>query len=408
MSLPAIEGGRPVRERPLIFKPYPFPGEVLERIREVLDSGILVSTFGKWVRTFERALGEYLGVAHVVATSSGTTALHVALKSLGVGPGDEVITTPFTFLSTASTILHSNAVPVFADIDRETLNIDPISVENRITDKTKALVVVHLAGLPADMDSLMKIAEEHGLFVVEDVAQALGAEYRGRKVGSIAHVSAFSFYATKNITTGEGGAVATNDEDIARSARLLVSHGETRKYFYEVLGYNYRMTEIQGVLGYYQLLAIEESMAKREKFVKVLTEELAGMDQDLVKLPRVPKEVRHSWHLYQMLLSVEKLRKPRDFIVEALRAEGINSVFVAYPYPLYLTDLFQKQVGHGRGCPWSCYFYGGSVSYRRELCPNAEWASERVVSLLVSPTYTESDAVDVANAIKKVLRYYSR
>lgn len=402
----AVEGGRPIRNSPIVARPVIYSDEVLNAIGEVLKSGVLTAPHGKWVKALEREMATYLGVKYVYAVANGTVALHVALKALGVGPGDEVITTPFTFAASATAVLHANAVPVFADINRETLNIDPSSVEEKVTDKTKAVVVVHLAGMPAEMDEIKKVAERHNLKIVEDVAQALGAEYRGRKTGTMGHISTFSFYATKHITSGEGGAVATDIAAYGERARLIRSHGEVAKYNYEMLGYNYRMGEIQGVLAYYQLKQLQEFQRKREAYVKTLLEELAPLEGDLIAVPKPRPYMKHSWHLVQILLNIEKLKKPRDYIVDALRAEGIGNVFVAYPTPLYKTPLFQRQEGHGRGCPWSCPFYGKKVRY--DSLPNAEWAAERVVSLLVMPNLSEQDAVDTAAAFKKVLQNLKR
>ncbi|AAL63911.1 DegT/DnrJ/EryC1/StrS family aminotransferase [Pyrobaculum aerophilum] len=402
----AIEGGKPVRETPIVARPAVYSEEVLQAIAEVLKSGVLTAQHGKWVKAFEAELASYLGVRYAAAVSNGTTALHTALKAIGVGPGDEVITTPFTFAASATAVLHANAVPVFADIDRETLNLDPASVEERITDKTKAVVVVHLAGMPAEMDQFMKLAERYGVKIIEDAAQALGAEYRGRRAGSIGHVSAFSFYATKHITSGEGGAVATDIAAYAERAKLIRAHGEVGKYSYELLGYNYRMTEIQGVLAYYQLKQLPEMERRREAYVKALLEELAPLEGDLITVPRPRPYMKHAWHLVQILLAVEKLKKPRDYVVEALRAEGVGNAFVAYPVPLYKTPLFQRQEGHGLGCPWTCPYYKRRVEYKP--LPNAEWAAERVVSLLVMPNLTEQDALDTAAAFKKVLSHLRR
>ncbi|MEZ0248468.1 MAG: DegT/DnrJ/EryC1/StrS family aminotransferase [Thermoproteus sp.] len=403
----AIYGGKPVREKPIVARPVVYSPELLREIEEVLKSGALVSTHGKWVKAFEAELAAFLDVKYAYAVTSGTTALHTALKAVGVGPGDEVITTPFTFAASATAVLHANAVPIFADIDRETLNLDPASVEEKITDRTKAVLVVHLAGYPAEMDAFMKLAERHGLYVIEDVAQALGAEYRGRKAGSLGHISAFSFYATKHITGGEGGAVATNVAAYAERARLIRAHGETDKYWYELLGYNYRMTELQGLLLYYELKKFEELQKAREEYVKALLDGLAPLEgEGLLSVVRPRPHVRHSWHLVQTLLSTERLSKPRDFVVEALRREGIGNVSVAYPVPLYRTPLFQKMEGHGRGCPWACPLYGKKVQY--SPLPNAEWAAERVVSLLVLPNLTVEDAVDTAKAFIKVLHELRR
>lgn len=406
-DLPAIEGGRPVRhgKAPLRYRPW-INDDDINLVIEVLRSGQLSAIGGKWNTALEQELSKYLGVKHAIAVSNGTVALHVALKALGVGPGDEVVTTPFTFAASATAILHANAIPVFADIDRETLNISPAYIEEVITDRTKAIVVVHLAGYPAEMDEIMKIARERGLYVIEDTAQALGAMYRGKFAGSIGDVGTFSFYPTKTITTGEGGAVVTNNDEVARIARLLRSHGETAKYYYELLGYNYRMTEFQAALGYSQLRRIEEIIKRKEAFAKVLMEELEDIENDLIWFPRPKPYIRHAWHLFQVLLNLERIRVSRDKIVDALRAEGIEAVTVAYPIPLHKEPIILNMAGHGRGCPWSCPYYGRSIKYKP--LPNAEWAAERVVSILIGPLYTEEDAADTAKAIKRVLNYYRR
>ncbi|MGC8606233.1 MAG: DegT/DnrJ/EryC1/StrS family aminotransferase [Vulcanisaeta sp.] len=404
-DLPAIEGGKPTRLTPLRFKPW-ITDEDINLVIDVLRSGQLSAIGGKWNTLLEQELTKYLGTKYAVTVSNGTAALHVALKAIGIGPGDEVITTPFTFAASATTILHSNAIPTFADIDRETLNIDPASIEKAITDRTKAIVVVHIAGYPAEMDEIMKIARERGLYVIEDTAQALGAIYRGKMVGSIGHVGTLSFYPTKTITTGEGGAVVTSDDEIASKARLIRSHGETGKYYYELLGYNYRMTEFQAALGYSQLRRIEEIIKHKENFAKVLMEELQDIENDIIQFPRPRPYIRHAWHLFQVLLSLERLRANRDRIVEALRAEGIEATTVAYPIPLHKEPVIINMMGHGKGCPWTCPFYGRKVTYNP--LPNAEWAAERVVTILIGPLYTAEDAVDTARAIKRVLNYYRK
>ncbi|BDR92915.1 DegT/DnrJ/EryC1/StrS family aminotransferase [Vulcanisaeta souniana] len=404
-ELPAIEGGKPIRPNPLRYKPW-ITDDDIKLVIDVLKSGQLSAIGGRWNTALEQELTKYLSTRHAITVSNGTTALHVALKAVGVGPGDEVITTPFTFAASATTILHSNAIPVFADINKETLNIDPASIEEAITDRTKAIVVVHLAGYPAEMNDIMKIAQERGLYVIEDTAQALGAAYRGKMAGSIGHVGTLSFYPTKTITTGEGGAVVTNDDEIARSAKLLRNHGETGKYYYELIGYNYRMTEFQAALGYSQLMRIEEIIRHKETFAKVLMEEIQDVENDLIQFPRPKPYIRHAWHLFQLLLNLEKLRVSRDRVVDALRAEGIEASTVAYPIPLHKEPIIMNMANHGKGCPWSCPYYGKKVSYGP--LPNAEWAAERVVTILLGPLYTTEDAVDTAKAIKRVLNYYRR
>ncbi len=404
MELPAIEGGKPVREKPLEAWPR-FTEEEKRLVLEVLESGRLSSLVGSKVREFERRFANYIGVKYAVATMNGTTALHAAIAALGIGPGDEVITTAFSFIASATAILHHNAIPVFADIDLETLNIDPRSVEERITDRTRAILVVHLAGHPAEMDEIMRIAREHGLYVIEDCAQAIGSEYRGVKVGGIGDVAAFSFYQTKNITTGEGGMVTTNNREVYERARLAIHHGEVARYLHEVLGWNYRMTEMQAALGIGQLMRIEELNRRRAEIAKIYTEEFEDVDALIV--PRPKPYVKHTWHIYQLLLRLEKLKVDRDFFVKALRTENVLAL-VSYPRAIYENPLFQNLAGYGRGCPWTCPFYGRKIEYRKGLCPNAEYAARRVVTLPTFPWLSDDEVMDIVKAVKKLAVYYSK
>ncbi len=399
---PAIEGGKPIRGKPISAFPK-FTEDEINAVIEVLKSGRLTMLVGDITKRFENEFARIHGVKHAIAVANGTVALHVALRAAGIGPGDEVITTPFTFVASASTILHQNAIPVFADIDRETFNIDPISIEERITDKTRAIVVVHLCGHPAEMDEIMKIAEEHDLIVIEDCAQAIGAEYKGRIVGSMGKINAFSFYLSKNITTGEGGMVLTNDDELAEKARLIRHHGEPKWYTYVLLGYNYRMTEIQAALGLAQLKRLDELNRRRREIAKIYTDELE--DLDALQLPVERKHVKHAWHIYNALIDLDKVRKNRDEIVKAIKAENVW-ISVCYPTVLYLEPLFQEKMGHGKGCPWNCPLYGRNIKYEKGLCPNAEWVSERVITLPTQPALKDDDAIDIARAVKKVIKYY--
>ncbi|MEM3783361.1 MAG: DegT/DnrJ/EryC1/StrS family aminotransferase, partial [Thermofilum sp.] len=346
MELPAIEGGKPVRPS---FKEY-FPkltDEEKQLVLDVLDSGRLVSSIGKYVKLFEEEFARYLGVRHAVATINGTASLHTAVASLNIGPGDEVITTPFSFIATATSILHNNAVPVFADIEKDSLNLDPATIEEKITPRTKAILVVHLAGYPAEMDEILKIAREHNLYVIEDCAQAIGSEYRGRKVGTFGDINAFSFYQTKNMTTGEGGMVTTDKEELYRYAKMFVDQGQESKYYHTILGWNYRMTELQAALGLGQLRRIGELNAAREKIAQIYMDELSSLNGDLLKLPVLKPYVKHTWHIFQVLLNLDKLRVNRDRIIEALKAENVL-VQVVYPRVIYENPLFQRLTGYGK------------------------------------------------------------
>ena len=405
METPAIEGGPPVRGEPMSFWPS-FTDEEKRLVLSVLESGRLVSSFGEYTRRFEEEFARYVGAGYAVAVSNGTAALHTALASLGVGAGDEVITTPFSFVATATSILHANAVPVFGDIELDTLNLDPGTIEDKITPRTKAILVVHLAGHPAEMDPILRIAREHGLAVIEDAAQAVGSEYRGRKAGSLGDAAAFSFYQSKNMTTGEGGMVTTSRRDVYEAARLFINHGQRERYLHEILGWNYRMTEMQAALGLGQLHRIGELNAARERIARVYLEELSDLDGDLLRLPRPRRHVKTNWHIFQVLLELEKLRVNRDYVVKALRAENVLAL-VSYPRVIYENPLFRKLEGYGHGCPWRCPLQAGR-SYPPGTSPRAEYAARRVVTLPTLAGMREEDAVDIAKALRKVLVYYRR
>jgi len=237
-----------------IAKPN-FGKEEEAAVKEVLESGILAS--GPKTKAFEKEYAEYIDVEHAVALTNGTVALDVALKALRIGSGDEVITSAFSFVASGNCILFQNAKPVFADIDPKTFNIDPSDVAEKITAKTKALIPIHMFGQPANMDALKEIAEDKGIVLVEDAAQAHGAEYKGQKAGSIGNMGCFSFYATKNMTAGEGGMITTNNPKLADKARLLINHGQSRKYHHDTLGYNYRTTELCAAIGSVQLRKLD-------------------------------------------------------------------------------------------------------------------------------------------------------
>jgi len=331
-------------------------GEEIEGIRAVLDSGILAQ--GEAVAEFEEKFAEYVGASHGVATNSGTSALHTSLAALGVNEGDEVITTPFTFIATATSILMQRARPVFCDIDPETYNIDPDQIQEAITKRTKAIIAVHLYGLPCDMKPIMEIAQDNGLKVVEDACQAHGAEYQGKKVGSIGDVGVFSFYPTKNMTTGEGGMITTSDPQVAEKAGMIRNHGQSQRYVHEIMGYNYRMTNIAAAIGLSQLNMLDQFNAKRR-------ENAGYYDKNLkVKTPFVPKGMKHVYHQYT--IEVEG----REEFLKHLERHGVG-YGVHYPIPVHKQPLLRD--------------------YNDIALPNTENASMRVVSIPVHPGLAEEE-----------------
>ncbi|HDI02675.1 MAG TPA: DegT/DnrJ/EryC1/StrS family aminotransferase [Candidatus Aenigmarchaeota archaeon] len=345
--------------------------EEKKAVMEVLESGMLVQ--GPRVKELEEKFAEYIGTKYAVATSSGTSALHLALLALGIGPGDEVITTPFSFIATANSILFCGAKPVFVDIDPKTFNIDPNKIEEKITNKTKAILPVHLYGHPAEMKPILEIAREHGLKVLEDCAQAHGAEYRGKRVGSFGDCAAFSFYATKNMITGEGGMITTNDEEIAEKIRKLRNHGQSKTYEHETLGFNLRMTDIQAAIGLVQLKKLDKLNAKRAENAEFLTSEL----KDLVQTPYVSPGVKHVFHQYTIKVN------NRDSLLKKLNDSGIGAR-VYYPKPIHKQPLYQK------------------MGYRDSL-PVAEKVSSMVISLPIHPALTEDDLNLIVDTIKSGL-----
>ena len=357
----------------------PIIGEEEERrILEVLRSGWLAH--GPVVEEFERRFAKYIGVDHALAVVNGTVALDLALKALGIGPGDEVIVPSFTFIATANAVLMQGARPVFADIELETYNIDPDDVVNKITSRTRAIIAVHLYGHPANMDVLSEIAEDHHLYLVEDAAQAHGAAIRGRRVGGIGDIAAFSFYATKNLTTGEGGMVTTNSPALAYRVSMLRNHGQEGKYNHVTLGGNYRMTSIQAAMGLAQLEKLDRLNEARRRNAERLTQGLSRIRG--IKTPTVKPGYTHVWHQYVVWVG-EEYPLTRDQLREKLNEKGVETA-VHYPRPVHLQPLYR------------------SLGYPPDICPNSVEASRHVLSLPVHPGLTESDVDTIVNAVIEV------
>ena len=292
-------------------------------VMSVLDSGILAQ--GPRTAEFEAKFAQMCGVKHAIAVSSGTTALHVALLAHDIGPGDEVITTPFTFIATANAVLFTGAKPVFVDIDEETFNIDPDLIEAAITPQTRAILPVHLYGQVCDMDRIQAIAHKHNLIIVEDACQAVMACYKGKHAGSFG-TGTFSFYATKNLATGEGGMITTNDDHIAEMCRIIRQHGMKRRYYHDFLGYNFRITDIQSAIGIVQLEKIAAITAKRQDNAAYLSEHITT-----VITPQTQAGYDHAWHQYTVRV---KNGMGRDEAVEKLKENGIGTG-IYYPVPIH-------------------------------------------------------------------------
>jgi dTDP-4-amino-4,6-dideoxygalactose transaminase len=364
-------------------------------VQEVVDclrSG-WIST-GPRVGKFEEMFREYLGSRHARALASCTAGLHLSMLVSGVKSGDEVITTPMTFVSTANVITHVGAVPVFADVDRRTMNIDPAEVRKRLSSRTRALIPVHLAGRPCDMDPLMAIARERNLIVIEDAAHAIEAAYHGRKIGTIGDLACFSFYVTKNIVTGEGGMVTTERDDWAEQIEMYGLHGLNkgawRRYsdegfkHYQVVypGYKYNMTDMQAALGLHQLPRIERYLKRREE----IWARYDAAFRDLPVITPAPPApgTKHARHLYTLLLDIDRIGRGRDEIQQALHRENIGTGihFIA----AHLHQYYRERFG-----------------YRRGDFPNSEYISDRTISLPLSAKLTDEDIADVIAAVRKVL-----
>jgi len=352
--------------------------EEINAVVEVLKSGMLAS--GKEVEAFEKEFAEYLGAKHGIAVCNGTAALDVALKALKIKPGDEVITTPFTFIASANCILFQGAKPVFADINPKTFNLDPNDVLGKINNKTRAILVVHLYGQPAEMKAFKEIAEDYKLYLVEDCAQAHGAEFEDQKVGTFGDIATFSFYPTKNMTTGEGGIIVTNNDELARRADLIRNHGQTKKYYHEELGYNLRMTNIAAAIGRVQLKKLDEWNAKRIENAKLLTERISKIKG--LTPPYVDPRVKHVFHQYVIRVE-EEFPLSRDELAEKLREKGIGTG-IHYPMPIHWQPLYQK------------------LSYPKDICPNAIEASKKVLSLPVHPAVSREDITYIIQTLKEI------
>ena len=387
----AIHGGPPVRQALLPYGRQTLTETDVAAATEVLRSDWL--TTGPKVAEFEEAIADYVDARHAVSFSSGTAALHAAVLAAGLKPGDEAITTPLTFCATANAVLYGGGTPVFADVRDETLTFDPEEVERRITPRTKALLPVDYAGHPADLDALLALADRHELIVIEDAAHALGAKYRSRMVGSISHMSVFSFHAVKHLTTGEGGMVTTNNGEFAQRLREVRNHGidsDARarqadgQWHYEMttLGFNYRLTDIACALGLAQLPRLPANLARRRAIAARYEKALATVSS--LALPIVAADVTSAWHLYPVRVDASM---DRAEVFDALRAEGLG-VNVHY-IPVHLHPYYRSRFG-----------------YRGGEFPIAETAYGRLISLPMFHGMTDEDVDDVILAVEKVMNYF--
>jgi perosamine synthetase len=356
--------------------------EEMRAVAEVLRSGILTSKSGAGpnVMKFENAFSQFVGTKYAVAVNSGTAALHAALLAADIGLGDEVIVPSFTFVATAEVVALAEAKPVFIDIDPQTYCLDTADVEASITSRTKAIIPVHLYGLPTNMDSLMEVARKHNLVVIEDAAQAHGAKQGVNFTGNLGDMGCFSFYGGKNMMTGEGGMITTNSRAFFDALRAIRNHGESREYESVMLGHNYRMPEIEAAIGLVQLSKLPKFLEARRNNAKILLDMLD--DVDGLQLPIVPSGYEHSWYVFTVRLLGANASK-RNNVLDKIRGRHVDAR-VYYPKPIHLFPYYQKRFG----------------SFR---LPKSETAARQVFSLPVHPGLNEKDLERVANAVKAAL-----
>ena len=348
--------------------------EIKEAIQEILETTRFIG--GPPVADFEIDFAEYVGAKHCVGTSSGTSALHLALVTAGIGPGDEVITVPDTFVATAEAISHTGADIRFVDVDPETYNMDPSKLEAAITPKTRLILPVHLYGQPADMDPILEIAEKHGLQVVGDAAQAHGAHYRGKKIGSLGRVVCYSFYPGKNLGAyGDGGALVTDDDDLAERARQLLDHGRSDKYNHEVIGFNYRLDSIQAAILHVKLKHLEEWLESRRRVAATYRRVLADLP---LTLPVEVEDVRHVYHLFVIL------SRERDRLREFLASKGI-AAGIHYPISVHLLKAYSH------------------LGIQPGAFPVAERVAAEGLSLPMFPELTDGQIEEIGAALTEAL-----
>jgi len=350
--------------------------EEIQAVTAVLKSGMIAQ--GPKVAELEEKFAKFIGVKYAIATSSGTTALHVALLSHGIGPGDEVITSPFTFIASANSILYTGARPVFVDIDEETFNINPDNIENKINKKTKAIMPIHLYGSACRMSEIMAIAKKHKLIVIEDACQSHGAEWRNKKVGSFG-TGTFSLYPTKNMTTGEGGMITTNNKEIYERSCLLRAHGSKIKYYHDILGYNFRMTDINAAIGVEQLKKLPKLNKIRQKNAEHLSKNLSGIAG--LFTPYIDKNVTHVFHQYTIRITAE-FGLSRDEVNKKLNEAGIGTA-VFYPLPINEQKVYKE------------------LGYKSDTLI-AKKVSNEVLSLPVHPGLKESDLRYIVKILKSL------
>ncbi len=409
----AVDGGAPVRTDPLPSVGNKSGRDVgdqeIANLAEVIEAGRLFRYGGEFVDRFETQFAGMLGMNHGIASTSGTSALHVAVGAVNPNPGEEIITAPITDMGSLIGILFQNAVPVFADLDPNTYTMMPESIEERITDRTKAIMVVHLFGQSADMDPVFDIARKHKLKVIEDCAQAYFAEYKGRLVGTMGDLGCFSLQQSKHMTTGDGGITVTNDDALAQRARLFSDKGWPREpgaRGYMFLGLNYRMNELTGAVACAQIGKVKSVVERRRKAADAITERIA--DVAGVNPPFVREGCRHSWWLYPITIDESILEATPQQFGTALTKEGVPAGVGYIGKPIYMAPVFQEAQTYGNsGCPFTCP-HASPRQYKPDDCPNTLEILRRVITLGCNEFFTEKDVDDIGRAVLKVARHFER
>jgi len=420
----AINGGKPVIQEPLPKWPW-FDEETIQAAMEPLRTGKVNYWTGPLGMKFEKAFAAWNGVKHCVTTSNGTSALHTALGGLNVGPGDEVITTPYTFIASSFCVVQAGAVPVFADVRKEDHCIDPADIEKKITKRTRAIIPVHLYGNVCDMDAILAIGKKHNLLVIEDAAEAHGATYKGKKVGTMGHLGCFSFCQNKTITTaGEGGAVIGNDDDVIWECRSFRDHGydvEKRMnllelegslpYIHKRVGFNYRMTEVQSAVGLKELAKIDTwNLPRRRRNGELLISLLQDCPQVLTLPVHKKNGIENGFYIFSVVLNLDKLTCDKKTFLNAIVAEGVPAWREFWPQS-YKERAYQELNGFGKAkFPFKSKEYTSpeSVRYDKVFCPNAAWLEERTFIVHVYPTLEERHIKLFGEAIKKVAAAYAK
>jgi len=408
----AVDGGKPLRNTPFPSRKT-FGLEEAAEVLDALNSQNLFFATAKKVYRFQEEFAKLYNVKHAIASTSGTSAIHVALGALNLEPGGEVITTSISDMGTVAPIVQQNCIPVFADIQLGTFNLDPDDVERRISEKTRAMIIVHCWGQPADMDRFTSIAKKHNLYLIEDCAQAHLTHYKGKLVGTIGTLGAFSLQQSKHMTCGDGGVTITNDDDLAKRASLFADKGcdwtEDRRYRlrYSFFAPCYRMTELQGAVLLAQLKKLEWVVTRRQKLGDMLTRLLD--DVPGVHPPERLKDVDHSYWSYPIRVDQDVLKVTRDEFSKALTAEGIPAGGPWPGKPLYLFESLSQKIAFGTSqLPWSLTERGRRMEYKEGLCPNAELAEKQLITISINEFYQESDIQDISKALHKVASHYLR